>query len=236
MTVQSETPRYEIKIRCPTSFLPQIEAWIRLYPAHWRILYPPRQVNNVYFDTADCRNVDENLDGVAERHKLRLRWYGPVLERVAGARLELKRREGAVGWKEVCPVDVLLDLGQEAWSAVCASLRATSDPQLALWFSALAYPTLINCYQRAYYATPDQAVRLTVDTGLRVYDQRFCSRPNLSRAAAMPDQVIVELKAAVEHLPRLADVLGDLPLRPDRYSKYVHGLLTGPDYEGVAFL
>lgn len=236
MTVQSEPVRYELKIRCPSLYRPQIEAWVRVHSAHWRVRYPTRQVNNVYFDTFDCQNADDNLDGVGERRKLRLRWYGPSLERVTDARLELKCREGAVGWKEVFPVNVDLDLTRQTWSEICASLRAAADPPIAIYLTAVTVPTLINSYQRAYYATPDEAVRLTIDSGLRAYDQRFSLRPNLSRPALLPDWVIVELKASAEHLPRLADILADFPFRPDRCSKYVLGVISALDPEGVALL
>lgn len=209
---------------------------MRTHWAHWRVRYPPRQVNNIYFDTLDSQNVEDNLDGVGERRKLRLRWYGPSLERVTDARLERKCREGAVGWKEIWPMGVDLDLTRQAWPEICARLRAAVDPRMVIYFTAAAAPTLINCYHRAYYATPDEAVRLTIDSDLRAYDQRFSARPNLSRAVRMPDWVIVELKAAAEYLPRLADILADFPFRPDRCSKYVSGVVSALDPDGVWLL
>ena len=235
VSIQREPVRYELKIRCPSLYRPQIEAWVRTHWAHWRVRYPPRQVNNIYFDTLDSQNVEDNLDGVGERRKLRLRWYGPSLERVTDARLELKCREGAVGWKEIWPVEVDLDLNRGAWPEICARLRAAADPRIVIALTTTA-PTLINCYHRAYYATPDEAVRLTIDSDLRAYDQRFSVRPNLSRAARMPDWVIVELKAVAEHLPRLADILADFPFRPDRCSKYVSGVVSALDPDGVWLL
>lgn len=234
--VLSEPVRYELKIRCPAFYRPQIEAWVRTHWAHWRVRYPPRQVNNIYFDTPDCQNVEDNLDGFGERRKLRLRWYGPSLERVTDARLELKCREGAVGWKEVCPVDVDLDLTRQTWAEIYTRLRVAADPRMAVYFVAAAMPSLINCYHRAYYATPDEAVRLTIDTSLRAYDQRFSSRPNLTRAARLPDWTIVEFKAVAEYLPRLADILADFPFRPDRCSKYVSGVVSALDPDGVWLL
>jgi hypothetical protein len=236
VSIQIEPVRYELKIRCPSLYRPQIEAWVRTHWAHWRVRYPPRQVNNIYFDTLDSQNVEDNLDGVGERRKLRLRWYGPSLERVTDARLERKCREGAVGWKEIWPVEVDLDLTRQAWPEICARLRVAVDPRMAIYFTAAAAPTLINCYHRAYYATPDEAVRLTIDSDLRAYDQRFSARPNLSRAVRMPDWVIVELKAAAEYLPRLADILADFPFRPDRCSKYVSGVVSALDPDGVWLL
>lgn len=235
MTLRAEPPRYEVKIPCAPHLLPQVQTWVRLHPAHWRVAFPPRQVNNVYFDTADCRMLNENLSGAGERGKLRLRWYGPDLGTVAGARLELKYKEGAVGWKDVCPLDVTLDLASLSWAEVYRALCQAADARFGLWLAQFSYPVLINCYQRAYYVAADQSVRLTLDTGLRVYDQRYSQRPNLFRPSPLAERVVIELKAAADHASyaRLAEAVARFPLRPDRHSKYAHGMVAAPDYEGV---
>lgn len=222
----TELPRYEIKVRCPAAIRPEIEAWIRTHWAHWQVRYPPRQVNNIYFDTPDGAAAKDNLDGVGERRKLRLRWYGPSLKRVTEARLEIKGREGAVSWKMVYALDVALDLTRQTWPEIRDILRAAMEPRAALWLAEMSTPTLISSYWRSYYSTPDGYIRMTLDTALRVYDQRFWDRPNISSPARFPEIVIMEWKAAAECLPRLADLLAEFPLRPDRHSKYVQGLLA----------
>lgn len=231
MSAWTEPPRYEVKLECASYLLPQVLAWVRLDPAHWRVTYPPRQVNNIYFDTADGASLNDNLSGVGERQKLRLRWYGSPLHHLADARLELKRREGSVGCKEICPLDLTLDLLTTSWPTLCRRLRESADPRACAWLVPFAFPVQINHYRRVYYATPDQALRLTVDSDLRVYDQRFSTRPNLRRPTPLAERVIIELKATSEQQPLLSDVLARLPFRPDRCSKYVRGMLAGVDFE-----
>lgn len=228
MSVRRDPSRYEIKIPWPSHYLPHVERWVRLHPAQWRVAYPPRQVNNVYFDTADCRCLDANLMGLGERAKLRLRWYGPSRRRVTGAQLELKRRSGSVGWKEILPLVVELDLAGERWSELTHALREAAGDAAAPWLAAFPYPALLNHYRRAYYVTPDGVLRLTLDTQLHAYGQRDAERPNLDRPAPLPDRGLVELKAPVDtpSYQRLAGALAHFPLRPDRHSKYVQGLLA----------
>jgi SPX domain protein involved in polyphosphate accumulation len=235
MTTHLGTPRYEVKIPTEPFRLPEIETWIRLHPAHWRVAYPPRQVNNVYFDTADCRCLHDNLSGIGRRSKLRLRWYGPELDVVTTPRLELKRRQGNVGWKEITPLDVTLDLSDTTWTALRRHLRATVTGRPALLLARFGHPALINAYQRRYYVTPDQRVRLTLDTELRAYDQRLSARPNLTRRAVMEKRVVIELKAPADDasFQALTEALAHFPLRPDRHSKFVHGMLTAPDFYEV---
>jgi len=226
------SPRYEIKIPLPAPMLYEVEAWVRLHPAHWRVAYPPRQVNNVYFDSANLAGLNANLGGIADRAKLRLRWYGTDLAHARGANLELKRKQGMAGWKDIVAVEGEFDLEAMTWPVMCAALRDTSDLQARGWLDHFAYPVLVNHYWRAYYVTPDDVVRLTIDTALRAYDQRVSVRPNLRRAMSLDARGVVELKAAMqpEAVRQLSDALMRFPVRVDRFSKYVQGMLAAPDF------
>ncbi len=102
--ILTTSPRIEVKIPVPAVLLGEVDAWVRLHPVHWRRTYPARRVNNLYFDTADYAGLNANLAGIAERAKLRLRWYGPDLGAIEQAQLELKRRQGSGGWKEIVPL------------------------------------------------------------------------------------------------------------------------------------
>ncbi len=226
------TVRYEVKIPYALHHLPQLRAWLKLQAAHWRVAYPPRQVNNIYFDTEAGDALRDNLRGVGVRRKLRLRWYGPDLFRVTAPRLELKAREGDVGWKAVHPLRrVTLDLRRLAWAEIVRTIRE-ADPGADLWLSYAPRPTLINSYRRAYYVTVSGTVRLTVDEALRAYDQRWTSRPNLRHPAPLAPIGVVEFKAAPRDYPHLLLVVTAFPLRPARHSKYVRGLLALADLGG----
>ncbi len=239
--------RHEFKIPCPPTLALEIETWVRLHPAHWRMSYPPRQVNNIYFDTPDLQALNANLGGLGRREKLRLRWYGPDITRIANARpapdrhpgqaaqLELKCKEGLVGWKQIAPLDGTLALAEQPWAALLTTLRAGLEPRAQLWLDRHSAPTLINHYQRAYYETPDGVLRLTLDTRLRAYDQRGSALPNLTRPALLPEYLVVEIKCPTdaETGERLAQALATFPVRVDRFSKYLHGMLTAADFEGM---
>lgn len=223
-------PRYEVKIPLPVHWLPDVEAWVRLHPAQWRVAYPPRQVNNVYFDTAAFDGLNANLGGVGERAKLRLRWYGDDLARVADANLELKRKQGAVGWKDIAPVSGELALSRQTWSAFGRALRTVVAPQARCWLDVYAVPVLVNHYRRAYFVTPDGVLRLTIDTALYAYNQRASAFPNLRQPVNQDAMIVVELKAPTEAARRLSTVLTHFPVPVDRFSKYVQGVIVAPDF------
>lgn len=222
----SSIARYEIKIPLPARFLGDVLAWVRLHPAHWRVTYPPRQVNNVYFDTATFAGLNANVAGVGERAKLRLRWYGDDMAHITDAHLELKRKQGMAGWKESAAVTGDFDLTALTWPAFTSALRRATAPEARRWLERFTVPALINAYHRAYYATPDGVLRLTVDTDLRACDQRPSNRPNLRRPAPTEAVIIIELKAPIAAARHLSDALAHFPAPADRFSKYVQGMLA----------
>ncbi|MGC9468127.1 MAG: polyphosphate polymerase domain-containing protein [Anaerolineae bacterium] len=227
--------RYEYKIPCNPVYLPEVEAWIRLHPVHWRVSYPPRQVNNIYFDSPDLESLNANLSGVGRREKLRLRWYGPDHTRITDAHLELKCKEGHVGWKEITSFDGTLDLACAGWSGVMRVLRAGVEPRARHWLAQRPMPALINHYHRAYYETPDGSIRLTLDTQLGAFDQRFSRQANLERRVPRSEMLIIEIKTPVDDAAahRLSNLLATLPVRINRFSKYLYGLSAAPDLENV---
>lgn len=226
----NEGERYEIKLVCPAAWLPDIHARVRLHPEGFRTAYPPRRVNSVYFDTLDADSVAENINGVGERDKLRWRWYGVTTHSVTRSQLELKRKRGEAGWKEIGPINAPFDLPTRTWSEAFAFLREQAGPPFQIWLSRVSRATVINHYEREYYVSWDGQLRLTVDTQQVVYDQRFAARPNLRYPAPVPDSVLVELKAEVRLAERLAEALNAFPFRPGRNSKYVNGFMATSEF------
>ncbi len=231
-SVEITPRRNEVKIPLPSLLLADVEAWVRVHPFHWRRPHPPRQINNIYFDTPTYTGLNANLAGIGERAKLRLRWYGDQLTCVADAHLELKQKRGTIGWKEVIPISVNLGLRDTGWRQLTAALEDAAGSKGRCWFSHFPIPVLINCYRRDYYDTPDGVVRLTVDRRLRAYGQRATRVPNLTLLAPLEDEIVIELKAPTDAgaLRRLNDALSYFPPSVGRFSKYVQGMLAAPDF------
>jgi len=230
--IQRTPLRREVKIPVPAGRYHDVLAWVRLHPAHWRSPYPPRQINNIYFDTPTYAGLKANLAGIGDRAKLRLRWYGESLAHVVGGQLELKQKRGRIGWKESVSVDLDVDLGRICWSDLSSTLAGSAGALGRRWCAEFPVPVLINAYRRDYYATPDGVVRLTVDRDLRAFGQRSTAVPNLRAPEVSEDLAIIELKAPEDAvaLMRLDDALSNLPVTVGRYSKYVSGVLATPDF------
>jgi len=216
--------RYELKLVCDPHRLAQARSWIRLHPAGFVVAYPPRRVNSLYLDTPHLSSFDENLAGVSERQKLRLRWYGQGVSEIEPV-LELKQKRNLLGQKKRVQLPCKLDL-TSSWCELLGTVRTCVEPEWRLLLQAANQPTLFNRYQREYYATPDGALRVTLDYACAAYDQRLSLRPNLRVPLPVADRVVIEIKAALEQAERLQEAVAQFPALRTRNSKYVGSLQT----------
>jgi hypothetical protein len=214
--------RYELKLVCDPHRLVQARPWIRLHPAGFIVAYPPRRVNSLYLDTPHLSSFDENLAGVSERQKLRLRWYGEDVREIEPV-LELKQKRDLLGCKRQVRLPCKLDL-TSSWRKILGAVRACVEPEWRMVLQMTDQPILLNHYQREYYATPDGALRVTLDYACAAYDQRLSLRPNLRVPLPIADRVVIEIKAAPEHAERLQEAVAQFPVLRTRNSKYVGSL------------
>jgi hypothetical protein len=230
INLQPDDLRYEVKMVCDRSLLPQARSWIRLHPAGFVVAYPPRRVNSLYIDTPHLSSLNDNLEGLSLRQKLRLRWYGDEMTNIQPY-LELKQKRDLLGRKErhllPCELDMTLPWREilQIIRAETRFLRKQSDKNLVSMLQTVTQPTL-NHYQREYYVTADGAIRVTLDFDQAAYDQRLSLRPNLHIRLPINDTVVIEVKTDQEHAERLQEIAGRFPVRRSRNSKYAGGLLT----------
>jgi SPX domain protein involved in polyphosphate accumulation len=114
-----------------------------LHPDAFVESYPPRRVNNLYFDTFDLGSLNDHLNGVGERSKLRFRWYGDGYTAVHGI-LELKHRSNRLGWKSYCPIPLTFDLTTISWKDLLGYMRAFAEGEHAAVLARADRPTLLN--------------------------------------------------------------------------------------------
>jgi hypothetical protein len=220
--------RYEVKFVTDATRYHEIERWILLNPAGFRTSYPPRQVNNVYFDTQDLYAFAENLSGASARSKVRLRWYGET-DQPESTVFEVKRRRNHLGWKTHFPGGSV-DFRAHGWSKLRRELRRRLPPEGRLWLDAHPQPILINHYHRQYFESPEGRLRATLDWRQTVFDQRLEARPNLRHRANLPDTLVLEIKFRRADRPLGSEVAQGTPIRVSRNSKYMIGVqsIQGP--------
>lgn len=217
----SEAQRYEIKLVGFALDHHRVLADLKLLPVAVRPLYESRVVQSIYFDTLDGRAVEENLAGISDRRKLRLRWYGEHGTEVQ-TQLECKLRNNGYGRKRVFelrePLVVRGELRHRLTARVARALRG--EPGGAGVLDGVEPAQWIR-YLRDYYQTHDGRLRITIDRELRAYDQRGLLRLEDRRRTPLPDLMIVEIKADAQERDALERFVRELPLRPGKCSKFV---------------
>ena len=219
MNSANDSYRYELKMVCEDSARLQVDSWVRLHRWSFRSAFPPRIVNNIYFDTPGLDTYNDHIEGVGLRRKLRFRWYGPDLHRACG-QLEVKTKKGNVGWKLTQPVPDELDLDSMDWTQV-SRLLSRQSADIYTHLLEVSRPVLINTYLREYYVSGDGNIRLTVDNQLKAFEQWLGNLPNVQFAMPLRDITVIEVKTDSRNGHSLSDGLAQFPLRVGAYSKYV---------------
>lgn len=223
MAVVGKALRYERKFFIEDLTFSQVFSLVKQHPALFRELYPPRFINNFYFDTPHLAYYNANVNGDMERAKLRIRWYHDLLRRVDQPILEMKVKDGIVGDKWSYPFPAFsVQTGFHANELHPLIQQSNLEPDLrnALLGTEIS---LLNRYYRYYFATPDKRFRLTIDTQLSFYHvDRFNN--TFRHQVTDHNNVIVELKYEPDFDHEAQRISAFFPFRMTRSSKYVTGI------------
>ncbi len=218
--------RYERKFTVPDGYKTSaIEATIKKNSYLFREVYYLRQVNNIYFDTAGYNYYFDNVLGVSDRKKIRIRWYGDMLGEIKKPVLEIKIKKGLVGDKWSYKLKPFV-LDNTITTHFIQKIFKESDLPLPILESTrLVTPTLLNSYSRKYYLSANNKFRITVDFDLKYYkiDKQF---NNFNFAPTRDENKIVELKYNIEDEICSQQIATQLPFRINKNSKYVNGVNT----------
>jgi SPX domain protein involved in polyphosphate accumulation len=215
--------RYERKYFVDQLDARQAIALIKQHPAMFSEIYPPRYINNIYFDSPLMGNYNGNVDGDPERKKARIRWYHDLFCLVEEPVLEFKIKKGLMGTKIQHPFPAFY-FGKGFSEREMSGLISSSDlPADMIDYLRANEPVLMNRYLRWYFSTPDRHFRVTVDTDLSFYHLKKDNNRFLFHQVDH-QSIVVELKYKREYDPEAGRVSSGFPFRMTRNSKYVRGI------------
>ncbi len=205
--------RYERKYKIESINAEVVRQIVTNHPASFRKIFPDRKVNNIYFDNSALSAYFDNVEGVADRRKLRVRWYGKDIFKIDKPKLEIKIKSNQLGYKLSYPVEnfKLNDLR-----------KLTKEISNKSNSFHIYQPTLVNSYLRSYYGTTDGKYRITIDRDLQYFS--LLNARKFTRFQIEDQAVVLELKYD-ETLDEAAGfILQYIPFRYSKSSKYVTGL------------
>jgi len=151
--------RYERKYRIEQSGYQEVYQVIMSIPGAFTIAYPDRWVNSIYLDDLNFKALNDNLSGISERSKYRLRWYGDNIKKIKEPVLEKKIKENQLGYKKLFPLKSL--------DNTPTRLRETLN--IPLLHPESVFPVVLIKYQRTYLHSFDKKVRITIDRHLQYF-------------------------------------------------------------------
>lgn len=205
--------RYERKYRIESCHLDVVLQAVRNHPASFRKIYPDRQINNVYWDTIGLQSYKDNVMGIAERQKIRIRWYGESMGEIHNSKLEIKKRINELGIKDVFNMPFFQ-------LAKVADMR--NEIRKILKKEIFIQPVLLNSYRRSYWGTPDKKFRITIDNNM--FFHSFLHESQFVKYIHNDKGIVLELKYESEE-----DCLSDrisqfIPFRRSKNSKFIQGI------------
>lgn len=178
-------------------------------------------VRSQYYDSIDDEELYANLDGLSDKHKIRLRIYS--LDD-AFARLECKCKSNADGVKFAIPItrEEAEAMAQRRYGFLLERLEEAAHRLYIKMTSHIYCPKAIVEYERTAYRYPAGDVRITFDRNIRasmslgsIYEACPSYIPLLKA-----DKGVLEIKYSGVYPPALMSMLGMLDVSSQAYSKY----------------
>lgn len=205
--------RYERKYRVTSATFQEVRAVLRQNPASFQTAYPDRYVNSIYLDTHNFTALNDNLGGISDRYKYRLRWYGQDFQNISRPILEKKIKHNQLGDKNHFKMP---DFELKEGFDVIHFINSNSDLDMTL------QPAVLIAYLRSYFVSQNQKVRATIDRQLCYYF--FQGNLFFQQQAKNDDAIILEIKYDEKLDSELDYIFQNIPFRLSKNSKFVHGM------------
>ncbi len=218
--VRSREPSFEHKFVLARADMPFVLSYLR------HVLVPDAghskdQISSIYYDTPTLDLYDEKRASYYLKHKIRVRWYGKVLEGQTDpvkCFLELKFKIGGTREKERFPLVLNADLLTRK-NLDIPELNAIPSmlPTLGYSFEGAMMPMLVVQYQRLRFTHVHSGARVALDTNI------CCPAVNQRFVAGFPPaflaMCILEIKGPQRELPDWIKPIR-YHMRRDAFSKY----------------
>jgi len=177
--------------------------------------YPKRWVNSIYFDDNDYTSIKENLDGVNNREKFRLRWYGKNNFVLNNPKLEIKIKKSFLNYKRIFPLKKLNNLNLKNINHV----KLINHEVNSIIKKKLLFSTITTHYERLYLISDNKKIRATIDYNLKGTSFNCHFQNPIFKASR---DVIVELKYKKEYDNYVRSNLKKISSRFSKNSKYIN--------------
>jgi SPX domain protein involved in polyphosphate accumulation len=213
--------RLESKFVSNISQLNHFLTWLHSSKLVFKRHYTDRKINSFYYDTITNKSISDNIDGISNRDKLRLRWYGE--NRLPNdCTLEIKHKRNSVGFKSNLHFKNLINFN--CHNSLRNILIKNSNGLFKEYLKFYSFPVSLITYDRSYYRSINKKIRLTIDSDISYFKQ-YNNNFNFHNTMQLNPSIIIEFKFDICDRQFLSHNLQDFPFRISKNSKYVNSQL-----------
>ena len=183
--------------------------------------FSDRQVNSIYFDDENHTSIIQNIDGISEKKKYRLRWYGDF-KIITNPTFEIKSKKGFEVSKKNFDLPKMSNLNLFDYNDI-EKIELLINGNFN--FKNKLFPILTTHYLRSYFISSNKLVRSTVDRNLKsllLYKNR-----NLNIIKEYKD-IILEVKYDLNLDDYVRSNLGNISTILSKNSKFVNAATIAP--------
>ena len=184
--------------------------------------YEKRKVNSIYFDDQNYSSIRENLDGVSEKTKYRIRWYGKK-NIITKPSFEIKSKKGFETKKTFLDIVELNNLSLIENSNLIKIKNLINNK---FKFKKIIFPLLTTHYDREYFISNNRLVRATVDYNLQSKPLSYNKDNDILKNYY--SNITLEIKYDTNLDKYVRDNLKSISSRLSRNSKFVNSAITEP--------
>ena len=175
--------------------------------------YPDRTISSIYLDTLNYNFARDNINGVSERKKIRIRWYNNDLNNIS---IEEKNKKNFNVWKKINKLNLQFNKQE-----ITKHLKKNFF-DLYLKNNSFNYKFVLKTnYKRSYWILNNKKIRATIDIDISTSPAN-----NLTRHLDL-NETILEFKFDPINEVFFRDFFNKKIsfLRTNKYSKYVRSFI-----------
>lgn len=177
--------------------------------------FPERTVNSIYFDNHRYDSVHQNLDGVNDKIKFRVRWYGEK-SLIVKPILEMKIKKDFQSIKKTKIIESIdnADYNLDSINQINKEVNKILNYNLK--------PVVSTHYKRIYLNSLQHDIRATIDYDLHYHNVNFFFKNDFEKQLKYK---ILELKYKSLNENHLKDLFDLKNLRVTKSSKYINSFI-----------
>jgi len=182
---------------------------------NFKKLYSDRYITSIYIDNLNFDSAKDNINGVNERKKFRVRWYDDDLNKIY---FEQKNKNNFFVWKSIKELN--LDIDKKNLLNKIYELLSVNNKYIDTNYN---YKMVLKInYKRSYFISDQGEFRATIDTEINTSPVL-----DFNKMIELPE-TILEFKFSKNSEICFRDFfsLRGLNIRSKKYSKYIQSFIA----------